>query len=250
MRVLMLAALVLAGSAGGQVSEWKLYQAAIAAADGALRLNETSAAKRWLSEAPAAHRGWEWRYLNGLAEQRAMERRAHDSAVTGLAVSADGGLIASTSGDKTVKLWDARSGAAVGTLSGAAAATWSPAFRAGGAQVAAMGSDGAVRVWPVKEGWQVRAYEKLGNGLGAVAWSPDGRLLAAGTWTFVRGAGVKGWVHVWDFEADALLWKVEDGVKPIAELAFHPEGRRFVVGTWDGWVGQFEVDGGGRLRWR
>ena len=38
---------------------FRLYLAATAAAEASLRLHETAAARRWLDEAPAAHRGWE-----------------------------------------------------------------------------------------------------------------------------------------------------------------------------------------------
>ena len=41
-----------------------------------------------------------------------------------------------------------------------------------------MGSDGALRVFSVAGKREVRRYERLGNGMGAVAWSPDGSLLA------------------------------------------------------------------------
>jgi WD40 repeat protein len=198
-----LAAITLVGAAQ-PAPDWMLYRAAIAAASGALRLHETSDAKRWLADAPAAHRGWEWRYLNGLADESVASRKAHDAAITGLAASPDGRLLATTSADQSVKLWDAQSGAPVATLAGHTAATWSPAFRPGGAH------------------------------------------LAAATWTFERGAGVKGWLHLWDFEKNALLWKAEYGVKPIVSLAFHPGGTRFAAGTRDGWVGVFPVDGGGK----
>ena len=59
------------GPAGAQASggrpripRFRLYLAATAAAEASLRLHETAAARRWLDEAPPAHRGWEWRYLS------------------------------------------------------------------------------------------------------------------------------------------------------------------------------------------
>ncbi|MBI4903047.1 MAG: WD40 repeat domain-containing protein [Acidobacteria bacterium] len=235
----------LLATASAQPKDWILYRAAVAAASGSLRLHETAEAKRWLTEAPAAHRGWEWRYLNALANQSLMERKAHDAPITGLAASSDGRLIATTSGDKLVKLWDARTGAPSGTLSGHTASTWSPAFRPGGKHLASMGSDGAVRIWSLADTSQVRVYEKLGNGMGAVAWSPDGSLLAASTWT-PEPSGVKGWLHLWDFEKDVLLWKTEYGVKPVVTLSFHPSGKQFAAATWDGWIGIFGVDANGK----
>ena len=85
-----------------------LYRAAIAAASGALRLHETSDAKRWLADAPAAHRGWEWRYLNGLADESVAARKAHDAAITGLAANPDGRTLAVAPMDSGIRLLEAR----------------------------------------------------------------------------------------------------------------------------------------------
>lgn len=226
--------------------EWRLYLATIAAADGALRTNETSAALHWLGESPRIHRGWEWRFLAARSDQSLFERAAHAGPVTGVAVSRDGQWAASTSGDGTVKVWDARTGALSVTLEGHGAATWSPAFRPGAPQVASMGSDGSVRVWDWARREETRRLEKLGRGMGALAWSPDGALLCAATWTLEKDRGVVGWVHLWNVAEDRLLWKAEYGVKPITAVAFRPDGRQFAVVTWDAWVGMFSVDGEGR----
>ncbi len=236
---------VAAGVSLGAASDWALYRAAIAAADGALRLNETSAAVGWLAEAPAAHRGWEWRYLEALADQSLKSTPAHDGPVTGVAFSQDGRHLATTSTDKTVKVWNVETGAP-SVLDGPTASTWSPAFRPGHPHLAAMGSDGSLRVWNHGTRQPVASFEKLGNGLGAVAWSADGSLLAAATWTVERGKGVVGWVYLWNFESRTLLWKAPYGIKPIPALAFRPDGQQLAVATWDGWVGFFAVPGNGQ----
>ena len=227
---------------------WTLYRASIAAADGALRLHETSAAQAWLRTAPEEHRGWEWRYLKAMSNRSVATLTAHVAPITGLAIDAAGEFAATTSGDKTVRVWNAALGTEVAILQGHTASTWSPAFRPKSRQLASMGSDGAVRVWSLETKREIRKYEKLGRGMGAVAWSSDGKLLAASAWTVEPNRGVVGWLHLWDFEQDKLLWKAEYGVKPITTLAFHPAKAEFLAGTWDGWVGVFAVEGAGKAR--
>jgi WD40 repeat protein len=163
-----------------------------------------------------------------------------------MALDAAGKLLATTSADRGVRLWEAATGSTVAELEGHTATSWSPAFRPRGAELATLGSDGTVRVWSVSGRKELRRWEKTGNGMGAVAWSPDGVLLAAGTWTVERGRGVIGWLHVWDYAKNELLWKAEYGVKPITTLAFHPGGARFAAGTWDGWAGIFDARGEGK----
>jgi hypothetical protein len=68
----MTAALIAAtGAVRGQADDaasFRSYQAHMAAAEKALRLNEAREQRRWLDGAPEAMRGWEWDYLNGVAD--------------------------------------------------------------------------------------------------------------------------------------------------------------------------------------
>ncbi len=50
-------------------AEYEAYTGRIAAAAGALEASGPIDLKKWLDEAPAPLRGWEWKYLRGLADQ-------------------------------------------------------------------------------------------------------------------------------------------------------------------------------------
>ncbi|MBA7686584.1 Serine/threonine-protein kinase PknD [subsurface metagenome] len=67
---------------------------------------------------PEDLRGWEWYRLNHISDQALMTLRGHTDEVRGVAVSPDGKRIASGSMDKTIKVWNAATGAELMTLRG------------------------------------------------------------------------------------------------------------------------------------
>lgn len=118
--------------------------------------------------------------------------------INGLAVSADGTLIAGTgqmelcAGNGAVWVWNANSGQLQITLdTGSGSPATAVSFGASGQLVAAGGEDGTVRVWST--GNPAPLAQLSGhNSVTAIAFSPDGRLLASGgSDTTIRLWGVR-----------------------------------------------------------
>jgi WD40 repeat protein len=65
------------------------------------------------------------------------------------AFSPDGGAIVSASRDKTVKIWDARTGRLLHTLEGHTNGVFSAAFSPDGGAIVSASVDKAVKIWAV-----------------------------------------------------------------------------------------------------
>lgn len=129
-----------------------LYLATVAAAGASLRLHETADAKRWLGQAPQQQRHWEWHYLQAQANQASAEFQAHEQQVTSVAFSPNGKLMATTSSDKTLRLWSTQTQQLMHECKGHTAAVWSAAFSPDSERVVTGASDGTIRIWSVPTG--------------------------------------------------------------------------------------------------
>jgi WD40 repeat protein len=114
----------------------------------------------------------------------------HGSYVLAVAFSPDGRWLASSTSRTKIKLWDVATGQEVRTLTGHAMAVYCLAFTPDGRQLVSGSRDSSIRFWEVPSGVMQRnlsAETKVSGPPGheqfyvySMAFSPDGRTLAAG----------------------------------------------------------------------
>lgn len=179
-----------------------------------------------------------------------LELRGHTSEVTNIAFSPNGERVATGSRDRKVKVWDADTGQESFTLSGHAGAIYGLQFSPDGTRLASGSFDGTVRVWAVTPGseWISLATPE---GAGQIAFSPDGRRLAAATGE--QGAGT-----VWDFSTGRPLLNLPEGshAGALLGLDYSPNGLQFATAgadgtakTWDAATGELLLTLSGHDNW-
>ena len=138
-----------------------------------------------------------------------------------------GDLMASGSQDRQVLLWHARGGGPAGVeISGHEASLKWLENDPRGKTVASASADATVRLWDLESGALDQGPLQHGNGVRALAYSPDGGRLAAGD----RDGKVKLWNTATGEELPLTAQPEEIACSWVWYLAFDPTGERLVAG--------------------
>jgi WD40 repeat protein len=148
----------------------------------------------------------------------------HTGAVYAIAISPDGNTFVSASEDKTIKLWDLRSGELLRTFSGHNAEVVTVAISRDGQTLASGSRDKTVKLWNFNTGELIRTLNHP-NWVQSVAFSPDGQMLAAGNRDKT--------VFVWNVKTGKMLCDFKGHSADVESVAISSDGMLLGSGSRD-----------------
>ena len=164
----------------------------------------------------------------------------HASWVTGLVISPNHRLIASSSLDDTVRLWDFNSGEAIATLTGHTRAVNAVVISPDSTRVISGSDDYTLKEWNLATGNVTRTLKGHSRDVNALAISPSGQLLVSG--------GEDRTIKLWQLGTGELLRTLFGVAGMIKSIAISPNGRVLVSGGFDNKIKLWSLQTGEQLK--
>ena len=137
--------------------------------------------------------------------------------VNSVAFSPDGTRLVTAAADKTARIWDVRTGAALLTLLGHDAEITSVGFSRDGGHLVTASQDKTVRVWDATTGALLTVLRSHDDAVNAASFSPDDK--------FIVTASADKTARVWDAANGKLLVTFRGHDNAVLSASFSPDGK-------------------------
>jgi WD40 repeat protein len=127
--------------------------------------------------------------------------------------------------EKTMHLFDAKTGQLVRSFTGHGAAVISAVFSRDGKQILSGSDDRTMRLWDVDTGKQIQGFNGHENSVKCVAFAPDGKRVLSGS--------TDATVRLWDSATAKELKVFRKHTEPLVAVTFIDKGRQTLSGSRD-----------------
>ena len=153
---------------------------------------------------------------------KVLELKGHRKTLTDIVYSPNGRWTATSSLDRSIRLWDVRTGKMLARfLAGHRDWIRTLVFHPDGRQLCSGGDDGALRLWDLTNGRKLNRIPVSQGWVRTVSYSHDGRLLAAGS--------QDGMVCIWSAESLELLQRLGPFGRSINRISFTYDGTALAI---------------------
>ena len=149
----------------------------------------------------------------------------HSAIVSSVAFSPDGTRVLTGSVDNTARLWNAQTGAPLGSAMPHNFTSGSASFSPDGTRVLTGSTDKTARLWDAQTGAPLGTAMEHKNMVGPVAFSPDGTRLLMGS--------SENTARLWDAQMEAPLGTPMVHAEIVFAVAFSLDGTRVLTGSED-----------------
>lgn len=139
--------------------------------------------------------------------------------------STDELTLASGSADRTIKLWNGKTGHCLKTLHGHHSWVWSVAFHPAGQRLASGSYDRTVKLWDVEAGQCIQTLEGHTAPVVSVAFSPNGEWLASSSFDAT--------IRLWNTQTGHCLKTLPGHTNSVWQVNFSPDGQYLVSCSFD-----------------
>ncbi len=148
---------------------------------------------------------------------------SHLGFVSALAFSRNRKIIASSSGDKTIRIWGGYTGELKRTLNGHTETVLSIAITPDGQTLVSSSADQTIRLWSINENQQPRILSGHSSWVTCVAIAPDGNTLISGS--------SDGTIKLWNLSTGKLISTLIVQSSGIFSVAISPSGLTIASGN-------------------
>jgi len=207
--------------------------------------------------------------------------KGHTKWINSVAITPNGKYIVSGSGDKTIKLWNIKTGRLLRNFKGHTDGVLSVAITPNGKYIVSGSSDKTIKLWDIKTGKLIRSFKKKIWGVLSVTISPNGKYIVSGSydntiklWDINTGILVRSFkgsrgrinsvtiapngkyisggyysaVKLWDINTGKLIRSFKGHKDDVSSVAISPNGKYIVSGSGDKTIKLWNINTGRLIR--